>query len=99
MTPAEFRTRHTIGGRLTGADIPTRTFRMRRAVQYDNRGWMDFLLDAQNDVYALGYYTKPDRPISQCAGKNYTVCDRYFCSSWGRRFRIACSANPHRLIA
>ena len=55
-------------------------------LQYNNRRMDGFLLDAQNDAYALGYYTKPDRPFHNALASHYTVCDRYFCSFLGPTF-------------
>jgi len=55
-------------------------------IQFDNRRMDGFLIDAQNDDYALGYYTKPDRPFHNSLASNYTVCDRYFCSFLGPTF-------------
>jgi len=55
-------------------------------VQFDNHRMDGFLLDTNNDDYALGYYTKPDRPFHNALASNFTVCDRYFCSFLGPTF-------------
>src|SRR5258708_2469613 len=43
--------------------------------QYDNRRMDGFLLDAVNDVYALGYYSEADRPFHTALARPYTVFD------------------------
>jgi len=55
-------------------------------LQYDSERMDGFLLDARNDIYALGYYTKPDRPFHNSLATHYTICDRYFCSFLGPTF-------------
>jgi len=55
-------------------------------VQYDNKRMDGFLLDSQNDIYAIGYYTQEDRPFHNSLAMEYTVCDRYFCSILGPTF-------------
>src|SRR5262249_22517670 len=51
-----------------------------------NRRMDGFLTDTVNDDYALGYYTEADRPFHNSLAKNFTVCDRYFCSILGPTF-------------
>src|SRR5215467_7720337 len=55
-------------------------------IQYANGKMDGFLVDAVNDDYALGYYTEPDRPFHNALARQYTVCDRYFCSILGPTF-------------
>ena len=55
-------------------------------IQYDNKRMDGFLLDTQNDTYAIGYYTELDRPFHNSLALEYTVCDRYFCSILGPTF-------------
>jgi phospholipase C len=55
-------------------------------IQYDNRRMDGFLLDSMNDIYALGYYGRQDRPFHNALALQYTVCDRYFCSILGPTF-------------
>jgi phospholipase C len=55
-------------------------------IQYDNRKMDGFLLDTVNDDFSLGYYTEADRPFHSALARNYTVCDRYFCSILGPTF-------------
>jgi len=40
-------------------------------------GW---LLDANNDAYAIGYYNEPDLPFLSALARNYLTLDNYFCS-------------------
>jgi len=84
---------HHLAGDFTGCGHPDPDHSYEGGrVQYDNRRMDGFLLDAQNDVYALGYYTKPDRPFHNALARHYTVCDRYFCSFLGPTF-------PNRLFS
>jgi phospholipase C len=55
-------------------------------VQYNNHRMDGFLIDSNNDDYALGYYTKDDRPFHNSLAAAFTVCDRYFCSFLGPTF-------------
>ena len=55
-------------------------------IQYDDKRMDGFLLDTQNDIYAIGYYTESDRPFHNSLARAYTVCDRYFCSILGPTF-------------
>src|SRR5215510_15340338 len=55
-------------------------------IQYANKKMDGFLVDTVNDDYALGYYTEPDRLFHNALARQYTVCDRYFCSILGPTF-------------
>lgn len=55
-------------------------------VQYNDKRMDGFLLDTENDIYAIGYYTQNDRPFHNSLALEYTVCDRYFCSILGPTF-------------
>src|SRR3984893_9624443 len=78
---------HHLAGDFTGCGHPDPDHSYEGGrVQYDNRHMDGFLLDAQNDVYALGFYTRPDRPFHNALASHYTVCDRYFCSFLGPTF-------------
>ena len=55
-------------------------------VQYNNHRMDGFLTDSNNDEYALGYYTREDRPFHNSLASAFTVCDRYFCSFLGPTF-------------
>jgi phospholipase C len=47
-------------------------------LEYDN-GLMDgFLQPADNDLYAIGYYTEQDVPVLAALARNFTLCDRFF---------------------
>src|SRR5579872_245882 len=47
-------------------------------------GKMDgFLTDTANDAYAISYYEATDRPFMSSLARNFTTCDRYFCSILG----------------
>lgn len=84
---------HHLAGDFTGcghAD-PDHSYDGGR-IQYDNKRMDGFLLDTQNDDYALGYYTEIDRPFHSSLARAYTVCDRYFCSILGPTF-------PNRLFS
>ena len=55
-------------------------------VQYDN-GLMDgFLLDANNDIFSIGYYVEADQPFYSALARNFTTLDNYFCSILGPTF-------------
>jgi phospholipase C len=47
-------------------------------VSYDGGRCDGFLRAGQNDVYAIGYYTRRDLPFLGAAAPAWTVCDRYF---------------------
>jgi phospholipase C len=46
-------------------------------IEYNN-GACDGWLRAENDDYAIGYYTKKDLPFLGAAATRWTTCDRYF---------------------
>jgi phospholipase C len=48
-----------------------------------NGGRLDGFRRGDNDDYALGYYTEADTPTNAALVKNFTVCDRWFCSILG----------------
>jgi phospholipase C len=50
-------------------------------VEYSDNGEMDgWLLDQNNDEYAIGYYDEGDLPFLSALARNYTTLDKYFCS-------------------
>lgn len=50
-------------------------------------GRMDgFLLDPENDSFAISYYRAADRPFMSSLARRYVACDRYFCSILGPTF-------------
>jgi phospholipase C len=53
-----------------------------------NGGTMDgFLLTANaGDRFPIGFYSESDVPFFASAAKNWTICDRYFCSLLGPTF-------------
>jgi len=55
-------------------------------VQYNNGACDGFLRSGRNDVYAIGYYTRPDLPFLGAATRYWTVCDRYFAAFMGPTF-------------
>src|SRR5499427_6076662 len=55
-------------------------------IQYNHKRMDGFLLDTVNDDYAIGYYTEADRPFHNSLAREFTVCDRYFCSILGPTF-------------
>jgi phospholipase C len=55
-------------------------------VQYNNGACDGFLRSGRNDEYAIGYYTRRDLPFLGVAGRNWTVCDRYFAALMGPTF-------------
>jgi len=59
-------------------------------IQYDG-GAMDGFLRSGNDEYAIGFYTKRDRPFFNTLAAEYTTLDRSFCSILGPTF-------PNRLF-
>ena len=78
---------HHLAGDFTGCGHPDPDHSYEGGrVQYDNRRMDGFLLDANNDVYALGYYKRADRPFHNALASHFTVCDRYFCSFLGPTF-------------
>jgi phospholipase C len=55
-------------------------------IQY-GAGRMDgFLLDPENDSFAISYYRAADRPFMGSLARHYVTCDRYFCSILGPTF-------------
>jgi len=48
-----------------------------------NGGAMDGFLETapDGDQFPIGYYTEAARPFYNSLARNYTVCDRYFCST------------------
>ena len=78
---------HHLAGDFTGCGHPDPDHSYTGGrIQYDNRRMDGFLTDTVNDDYALGYYTEADRPFHNSLAKNFTVCDRYFCSILGPTF-------------
>jgi len=55
-------------------------------IQYDGGKMDGFLRSGSNDVYSIGYYLENDRPFYSALARNFTVCDRYFCSILGPTF-------------
>lgn len=55
-------------------------------IQYNNGKMNGFLLDTNNDSFAISYYKGADRPFMGTLAKHYTTCDRYFCSLLGPTF-------------
>jgi phospholipase C len=54
--------------------------------EYDN-GLMDGFLQVQTgSVYPIGYYRERDLLFHAALARNYTTCDRYFCSILGPTF-------------
>jgi phospholipase C len=51
-------------------------------VQFDH-GRLDGFRKGGNDDFALGYYTAKDLPLTASVVKQFTICDRYFCSILG----------------
>jgi phospholipase C len=50
-------------------------------VQYANGAMNGWLKEGSgDDPFALGYYLGRDRPFMSNLARNYTTCDRYFCS-------------------
>src|SRR3954451_7054983 len=45
-----------------------------------NGGRCDGFLKGDNDVYAIGYYGEKDVPFLGSIARNFTICDRFFCS-------------------
>ena len=57
-----------------------------------NGGRMDGFLRADGgDAFPIGYYGERDRPVLSALARNYTTCDRSFCSFLGPTF-------PNRLF-
>lgn len=52
-------------------------------VAYDGGRCDGWLRAGQNDVYAIGYYTRADLPFLGRAAPAWTVCDRYFAPIMG----------------
>src|SRR5262245_8974791 len=78
---------HHLAGDFTGCGHPDPDHSYSGGrIQYDNHKMDGFLIDTENDDYALGYYTEPDRPFYNSLARHYTVCDRYFCSILGPTF-------------
>jgi phospholipase C len=78
---------HHLAGDFTGCGHPDPDHSYQGGrIQYNNRHMDGFLTDTVNDDYALGYYTKPDRPFHNALASQFTVCDRYFCSFLGPTF-------------
>jgi phospholipase C len=48
-----------------------------------NGGAMDGFLEGENDEFAIGYYEEADLPFIPALAKEFTACDRYFCSLLG----------------
>jgi phospholipase C len=73
-----------------GHPVPDNTYLGGREEYHD--GSMDgWLLDQNNDVFAIGYYNEPDLPFLSALARNYTTLDNYFCSILARTF-------PNRLF-
>jgi phospholipase C len=49
-------------------------------VEYDNGKMDGWLLDTNNDIFAIGYYNESDLPFTSALAGNFTTLDNYFCS-------------------
>jgi phospholipase C len=87
----ELRTRST--GPIIGvAAIRILTTHTRAAAMgYNDAGMDGWLLDSNNDEYAVGYYNEADLPFISTLARNYLTLDNYFCS-------ILSSTFPNRLF-
>jgi phospholipase C len=52
-------------------------------IQYSGGRMDGFLVDTENDSFAISYYKPHDRPFMARLAQRYTTCDRYFCSILG----------------
>ena len=73
-----------------GHPVPDNSYAGGR-VQYDDGKMDGWLLDASNDVFAIGYYNESDLPFLSVLARNYTTLDNYFCS-------ILAPTYPNRLF-
>jgi phospholipase C len=55
-------------------------------IQYGDGRMDGFLLDTENDSFAISYYRAADRPFMSSLARHYVACDRYFCSFLGPTF-------------
>jgi phospholipase C len=55
-------------------------------VQFNNGACDGFLRSGDNDVFAIGYYRRPDLDFLGTAIPDWTTADRYFCSILGPTF-------------
>lgn len=55
-------------------------------IQYNGGQMNGFLTDPANDRYAISFYRPRDRPFMSFLARQYTTCDRYFCSILGPTF-------------
>ena len=62
-------------------------------VEYNNGAMDGWLLEPNNDEYAIGYYNEetPNLPFMNALARNYTTLDNYFCS-------ILAPTYPNRLF-
>jgi len=54
--------------------------------EHANGAMNGFLQTANPGLNAIGYYTETDLPFRSALARNYTTCDRYFCSILGPTF-------------
>src|SRR3954469_239114 len=78
---APHKTHHLTEWQGCGFNDPDHSYDGGR-IQF-NGGACDGFRKGDNDNYALGYYIKEDLPLTASVVKNFTVCDRYFCSILG----------------
>ena len=55
-------------------------------IQYDNGKMDGWLLDTNNDIFAIGYYNESDLPFTSSLARNFTTLDNYFCAILGPTF-------------
>jgi phospholipase C len=55
-------------------------------IQYDNGKMDGWLLDSNNDAFAIGYYNESDLPFTSALARNFTTLDNYFCAILGPTF-------------
>src|SRR5262249_52120840 len=55
-------------------------------VQYDNGKMDGWLLDTNNDIFAIGYYNESDLPFTSALARNFVTLDNYFCAILGPTF-------------
>jgi phospholipase C len=55
-------------------------------IDYDGAKMDGFLKNPNNDIFAIGYYTKKDIPFYAALALHYTTLSNYFCSILGPTF-------------
>ena len=68
-----------------GFNDPDHSFQGGR-IQFNNGACDGFLRSGDNDIYAIGYYRRPDLDFFGSAIGDWTTADRYFCSMLGPTF-------------